>query len=58
MHIEDLSDRDKKELLFEIVDKLHFFINFAVSAGFTGSDIANAYYTKNHENIERQKRGY
>lgn len=56
--IEDLSDKDRQELLMEIVDKFHFFMNFAVSVGFTGSDIANAYITKNKENVRRQQEGY
>lgn len=58
LSIKSLSERDRKELLMEVVDKLHFFMNFAVSVGFTGSEITNAYYAKNAENIERQKRGY
>lgn len=58
MSIKDLSQRDRKELMFEIVDQLHFFINQAIACGFTGSDIMNGYIAKNKENIERQKRGY
>lgn len=58
MSIHDLSERDRKELLMEIVDQFHFFMNQAVACGFTGSDIANAYIAKNKENWERQKRGY
>lgn len=58
MHISDLSDKDKLELLMEIVDAFHFMINFAVSCGFTGSQIANAYISKNKENIRRQNEGY
>lgn len=58
LNINDLSEKDRKELLMEIVDKFHFFMNFAISAGFTGSEVANAYYAKNKENIERQKNGY
>lgn len=58
LSINSLSPRDRKELLMEIVDKLHFFLNFAVSAGFSGSEVANAYYSKNAENIRRQKDGY
>lgn len=54
----DLTPRDRKELLMEIVDQFHFFMNQAVSCGFTGSEIANAYISKNKENIERQKNGY
>lgn len=58
MTIDSLSEDDKKELLMEIVDGFHFFMNFAVSVGFTGSDIANAYVTKNKENYKRQEEGY
>lgn len=58
LSINSLSERDRKELLMEVVDKLHFFLNFAVSVGFTGSEVANAYYSKNAENIRRQKEGY
>ena len=53
-----LTPRDRRELLMEIVDQFHFFMNQAVACGFTGSDIANAYIAKNKENWERQKRGY
>jgi len=58
LSIGDLSDDDRKELLMEYVDIFHFFINFGVSAGFTGSEVANAYIAKNKENINRQKNNY
>lgn len=58
MSIGDLSKRDRQELLMEIVDAFHFFMNFAISAGFSGSDIANAYMSKNKENYRRIKDGY
>ncbi|MAO08115.1 MAG: hypothetical protein CL596_05315 [Alteromonas sp.] len=54
----DLSKGDRQELLMEMVDAFHFFMNFVVSAGFTGSDIANAYMAKNEENYRRIKDGY
>lgn len=56
--IETLTPRDRKELLLEIVDVFHFFMNFAIACKFSGSDIANAYYAKNKENIDRQVKGY
>lgn len=58
MGMENLSERDRKELLMEIVDMFHFFMNYAVSVGFNGSDIANAYVAKNEENVRRQQEGY
>jgi len=58
MHIKDLSESDTSLLLFEIVDAFHFLINFAVSCGFSGSDVASAYIEKNKENIRRQEEGY
>ena len=56
--IDYLTQRDRAELMFEIVDMLHFFINFAVSCGFTGSEIANGYLAKNKENHRRQDNNY
>jgi len=58
LSMKDMSEGDRQELQMEIVDAFHFLINFAVSTGFTGSDIANGYVSKNKENIERQERGY
>lgn len=56
--IKDLSDHDRQELLMEIVDMLHFFINFPIACGFTGSEVANAYMAKNAENHVRQDNNY
>jgi len=56
--ISDLSDRDLIELKFEIIDMLHFFLNYANSVGMTAEEMYNMYVAKNKENIERQKRGY
>lgn len=58
LSVRQLSEGDRKELMFEIVDMFHFFMNFAVSCGFSGSDIANGYMSKNKENIKRQQDGY
>lgn len=58
MKISDLSERDSKELKFEVVDAFHFMINFAVSIGMTGSEFFNMYKSKNKENIDRQKNNY
>ena len=56
--VSDLSERDKIELKFEILDMLHFFLNYANSIGMTAEEMYNMYVAKNKENIERQKRGY
>lgn len=56
--VSDLSERDLKELKFEIVDAFHFMINFAVSINMTGSELYNMYVSKNEENINRQKNNY
>ena len=58
LSIEELSSHDRHELLMEYVDVFHFFINFGVSVGFTGSEVVNAYIAKNKENINRQKNNY
>lgn len=58
MDMSSLSFRDKRELLFEIVDAFHFMINFSISVGFTGTDVANAYLAKNQENHNRQENNY
>lgn len=54
----DLSERDKLECKFEIIDMLHFFMNYAVSVGMTSKEMYNLYMAKNRENRERQLRGY
>ena len=54
----DLSERDLKELQMEVVDMLHFFMNFALMVGMSGSDLFNMYVAKNKENFDRQERGY
>lgn len=58
MSVLTLSQRDRQELLMEIVDQFHFFMNQAIACGFTGSEIANAYVAKNAENVRRQVEGY
>ncbi len=58
MTIESLSQSDLKELKMEIIDKMHFFFNYAISIGMTPREIYNMYISKNKENFDRQKRGY
>lgn len=54
----DLSDDDLLELKFEVVDMFHFFINFALACGMTGSELFSMYLAKNRENHNRQNKGY
>jgi hypothetical protein len=54
----DLSAVDQLECKFEIIDMLHFFMNYAISIGMTPKEMYNMYMSKNKENRERQSRGY
>lgn len=54
----DLSNDDQIECKFEIVDMLHFFMNYAASIGMTSQEMYNMYMSKNEENRARQQRGY
>jgi len=54
----DLSKNDQIEAKFEIIDMLHFFMNYAASIGMTPQEMYNMYMSKNEENRARQKRGY
>lgn len=54
----DLSQEDQLECKFEIVDMLHFFMNYAASIGMTSQEMYNMYMSKNEENRARQQRGY
>lgn len=54
----DLSHTDQLECKFEIVDMLHFFMNYAISVGMTAEEMYSMYLSKNEENRARQQRGY
>ena len=58
MKFSDLSDSDQLECKFEIIDMLHFFMNYAISIGMTSQEMYNMYVAKNLENRDRQERGY
>lgn len=53
----DLTESDQLECKFEIVDMLHFFMNYAASIGMTEKEMYNMYMSKNEENRNRQKSG-
>ena len=54
----DLSTEDQLECKFEIIDMLHFFLNYAISVGMSSEEMYNMYMAKNEENRARQQRGY
>ncbi len=54
----DLSESDKMECKFEIIDMLHFFMNYAASIGMTSQEMYNMYMSKNEENRRRQANNY
>lgn len=58
MKFSDLSDGDQKEAKMELVDMLHFFMNYAAAIGMDGKEMYNFYMAKRQENINRQKNGY
>jgi len=58
MKFSDLSVDDQLECKFEIVDMLHFFMNYAASIGMTPQEMYNMYMSKNEHNRERQRNGY
>ena len=56
--LDDLSESDRREVFFEIIDLWHFFLNMNIALGLTSEDIFEGYYIKNAENFARQDRGY
>ena len=54
----DLSESDQLECKFEVIDMLHFFMNYAISIGMTPSEMYNMYMSKNLENRRRQQNNY
>ena len=58
MFLDNLSERDKKELLFEVADIFAFFLNIPIALGFKSEDVYNALMTKIIENQKRQENGY
>jgi len=54
----DLTPSDQLECKFEIIDMLHFFMNYAASIGMTSQEMYNMYMSKNEENRKRQQNNY
>ena len=54
-----LSDDERLEIKYELVDALHFLMNMMISAGFESwHEVESHYFAKNRENLDRQERGY
>jgi len=54
----DLSPEDQRECEFEIIDIIHFVLNYCISIGMDANKIYNLFMAKNKENIRRQKNNY
>ena len=46
------------EILFELVDILHFMVNALIALKFEPADLIGAFWAKNEENERRQRDGY
>lgn len=55
---DNLSIDEKKEIWFELVDRLHFFINLCLLVDLKPDMLFNMYLSKRNENINRQNNGY
>lgn len=55
---ENLTDDEIKELRFEYIDMLHFFVNMAFALGIDAETVFVYYYYKNAENFNRIKNLY
>jgi hypothetical protein len=56
--IDDMSEEDKLELMFECVDIWHFVMNIFLALGFDSKTLYTMYMLKNFENLKRYNTGY
>lgn len=56
--LSELTPEEYKELKFEYVDMLHFFMNIGIALGLTSEEIFVYYYYKNAENFRRYQNKY
>jgi len=54
----DLSEEDRLEVLFEMIDEWHFVLNKFLALGMTSDDIFALYALKNRENFKRYENNY
>ncbi len=53
-----ISEEDRRELAFEVVDMFHFLLNLCIALGVDWQLLLDIYLTKNRENHRRQQEGY
>lgn len=56
--LENMSDDDRMEMLMEVIDMLHFYINIVLATGMSSQDMYLLYFLKNFENTRRYNSGY
>lgn len=54
----ELSQEDRLEIAFELIDQWHFVMIKMLALGFDSETLFKLYYLKNAENFARQERGY
>lgn len=55
---DDLQDSDKLEILFEMIDQIHFVMNKMIGLKMDAKDMFVLYYLKQKENMRRYNSGY
>jgi hypothetical protein len=56
--ISDMSEEDRLEMKFEMIDILHFVMNMASALGISYEELYVLYMLKNKENFRRYNSGY
>lgn len=54
----DMSEDDRLEMLMEVIDGLHFYVNIMIATGMSSKDVYLLYFLKNFENSRRYNSGY
>lgn len=55
---DEMSEDEKSEIQFELVDAWHFFMNQMIALNLSAEDFFVLYFLKNAENFSRYKNGY
>lgn len=55
---DDISDEDKLEILFEMIDQVHFIMNKMIGLKMDAKDMFILYFLKQKENMRRYNSGY
>lgn len=56
--VSDMAEEDRLEMLFEMIDIMHFVFNMLLGLGMTSKDIYVLYFLKNAENRRRYENNY